>query len=63
MKAKGHSHERIKAAWRIAWDADPVNLQPIDDYLRETYSSITHRGVQDALNGKPPNPIWGDFDL
>jgi hypothetical protein len=38
------------------WD-----MSPFDEWEVENLYSIWRRGEQDALAGRPPCPIWGDF--
>jgi hypothetical protein len=32
----------------------------LDDYELENYDSIRARAIDDAIEGRPPCPIWGD---
>ena len=34
----------------------------LDEYERETIDSIRARALDDAIEGRPPCPIWGDHE-
>ena len=47
------------SAFKLAAALRPWDTGELDDYELENIDSIRARALADALNGNPPNPIWG----
>jgi hypothetical protein len=54
------SWQALEALW-IADAREPMDLRALDAYELENVQSIQARAIDDAIEGRPPNPIWGDF--
>jgi hypothetical protein len=64
--AQGATVEQARRVHRLAHELNPIDpavLSQLDEYERENLDSIEARALEDALAGKPPCPIWGDFNL
>jgi hypothetical protein len=66
MLAQGATVEQARRVHRLAHELNPIDpgvLAQLDEYERENLDSIESRAREDALAGRPPCPIWGDFNL
>jgi hypothetical protein len=55
----GATAEQVRRAFKLAAALRPWDTGELDDYELENIDSIRARALADALNGNPPNPIWG----
>ena len=53
--------EQARSFFELARSLALWDKGPRDAYAKETLCSVWARAEQDALAGRPPNPIWGDF--
>jgi hypothetical protein len=64
--AQGATVEQARRVHRLVHELNPIDprvLGQLDEYERENLDSIEARALEDALAGRPPCPIWGDFNL
>jgi len=55
----GATAAQARRAFELAAAARPWDRSELDDYERENLDSIRARALGDALEGRPPCPIWG----
>jgi hypothetical protein len=56
----GATAGQVRRAFELAATLRPWDLSEFDEYERENVNSIQCRALVDALEGRPPCPIWGD---
>jgi hypothetical protein len=61
LLAQGATPWEALEAFLIADAREPMDLRALDAYELENVQSIQARAIDDAIEGRAPCPIWGDF--
>jgi hypothetical protein len=58
----GASPSQARSAFELTAGLGPWDTSELDDYELENIDSIRARALDDAIEGRPPCPIWGDHE-
>jgi hypothetical protein len=58
----GATAAQVRRAFELAAAPRRWDETGLDDYERENIDSIRARALADAIEGRPPCPIWGDHE-
>jgi hypothetical protein len=58
----GATAAQVRRAFELAAVLRRWDTGELDEYERETIDSIRARALDDAIEGRPPCPIWGDHE-
>ena len=58
----GATPSQARSAFELPAGLRPWDTNDLDEYELENIDSIRARALDDAIDGRPPCPIWGDHE-